>query len=677
MGELSYTVGDRIPIVTEETVARNKISDPERAAKADRIMNYAIPEDPETASAPAQALRYGAALFGGSNIPASMGLQFLGEVGARRKERGAPMVEIPMVGGPGSSRVYQDSDDRTVMEMLDTPTTDENARIMRDYIEDSREGAKSAALLGIGMKGYNKFAPSIGRWIANKTAGVGRTVLMPRAGTIPEEAKIAQAIVGEFDSSVAIPQLYPKGSTAFVAEVVEGAVGGAAAKQRLDLRNIQGINRLIMGEMEGRATSMSPTDFGETLVNTTLGTRKTGAGEWGVFQRVKSKLYDESDAAVQGLNRQVGVYPWFQHLKTRLKQDDVKKLFNGLDIWDEEAIKAGYKELRPLLSKGGAASIPLEQAIGIQRKLNTAYGRTHDDSLKAVIGDLSKRLDDVIQPQLKDRPDVAAKLTTAKSFYSAGMDRLNSDLAKSLAKKAQTTPDAIASWFFSKGGLTRLKAVEKMFTESGSQVGLSGLTRELYEESFLKPLRFQYLQGALDRQNRFVGEALEGLFAPANQEVTEHLFGKEIANRWKDLGTALKWIEQGRMSSNIAIKLIQGGYVVRAGMLAASGWRSSSEGGDGISQFGKEGAIIFLSPVILSKLIMNPKFIRVLTDGVSGGPASPAFHTMTNMLKKVGTTKVNEWLEYDKLNKLGDRALKFYTEPQGHLPVRKPLEERR
>lgn len=663
---IKYKVGPAEPLVQEETLGRNIVTDPQRYARSQEILSPAYAQEgmgEMTSGGTAEAVRYVAPMFG-RTTPQAAALSFLGEVIYRRMKRGDPVIEVPS--GAMPSEVRYTPEGTNYLQALDTPETDEAARITRDYIEDFKQGAKAAALMGLFMKGYDKIGGRMIRWAENKTAGLGKKLFLPRESMVPEEAKIAQAVVGEFGSSLAIPQFYPPGSSSFMAEVVEGAVGGGLARERLDLRNAQGVMKLIYNEIAHRQAAMEPSAFGDGLVNSIIGTRGSRTGDWGLFYQIKDKLYSDAEALMQKHNLNTNVYPWLKHVKSRLNNDEIRKIFDGLDIWDQEALKRGYKELRPLLSKGTNTWIPLEQAIQIKRKLNKAYSKSRDESVKNVLKDLNGRLSQEIDRHLSSYPDVAAALRTADTFWGEGMKRLNSDFLKSLTKVAQQRPDAVADWFFRRGGLTRLKEVERTFLESGSELGLSKLTPELFEESFLKPLRFRYLQGALDQRGRFVGSALEDMFGPKNAEVTNYLFGEDIRKRLFDLGTTLKWVESGRKSANVAIKLIQGGYIVRLGLVAAAGAHSYGEGGFDVKRFTKEGAVVFLSPIALSKVILNPKFLRLLTDGIKAGPGTVEFE---KAMTKLAATKISERVEYNKMKELGKDVVDFFSQPKGRLPT--------
>ena len=70
------------------------------------------------------------------------------------------------------------------------------------------------------------------------------------------------------------------------------------------------------------------------------------------------------------------------------------------------------------------------------------------------------------------------------------------------------------------------------------------------------------------------------------------------------------------------------------------------------------GTVLFVTPVVLSKLLTDPKKVRMLREGIESGPKGNKYWAAVRMLTAVNAS---EKTELQDIQKLGQHAYDFYT----------------
>ena len=286
-----------------------------------------------------------------------------------------------------------------------------------------------------------------------------------------------------------------------------------------------------------------------------------------------------------------------------------------------------------------------------------------------------------LEEALLDNAAGKAALDLADSFLGESADRLENDIVKTIYDQLVSAPDALFQYTTSSGGigsghlvggkfgLSRFKALQEAFESPR----YSTLGTEAFEKAVVKPSQVAYFRKATDPLGRIQGKKLESLFR-VNSEYTETLYGKESAKAIQELGVALNLSQNVPQSNSVVMQLVQGGMMVKGLQAAASvgaigggakyGGREGALGGAAVS-----GAVLFISPVVLTKLLTKPATIRAITKGIQAGPKTAAFQRAVATIAAINAAERTELAD---IQKLGSRAVDFYSQITQEAPQAGP-----
>ena len=180
--------------------------------------------------------------------------------------------------------------------------------------------------------------------------------------------------------------------------------------------------------------------------------------------------------------------------------------------------------------------------------------------------------------------------------------------------------------------------------------------QQMYDEAFLLPLRYRMIVGNVDEAsrldpNRFLKMLDENADVP---EFFEEVFGgagqvEEIKRFMVALAT-----QRGKApEKNIFIQLVQAGQIM--GLAGGAGGAILSDDVEMKTGSLVGGALVFLGPRSLARMLTNTKLTRAFTDGVKAGMRSGRF---SMSLRKVAEMKVASEFYREQPS---EDAVKYYT----------------
>ena len=199
------------------------------------------------------------------------------------------------------------------------------------------------------------------------------------------------------------------------------------------------------------------------------------------------------------------------------------------------------------------------------------------------------------------------------------------------------------------------KALSKSASEKGFPAGKEAM-QQMYDEAFLRPLRYRMVVGNVDEMgrldpNRFLKMLDENADVP---EFFEEVFGgagqvEEIKRFMVALAT-----QRGKApEKNIFIQLVQAGQIM--GLAGGAGGAILSDDVEMKTGSLVGGALVFLGPRSLARMLTNTKLTRAFTDGVKAGMRSGRF---SMSLRKVAEMKVASEFYREQPS---EDAVKYYT----------------
>ncbi len=336
--------------------------------------------------------------------------------------------------------------------------------------------------------------------------------------------------------------------------------------------------------------------------------------------------------------------------ETELAQDwanrpvsDVDKIIKIINAhWEDDVTKGKLaKRINRVLSKMKERIEPrFEKAMGkeateLRDTANTFYGKEQDYLHNVAINELRK--------VIKNNP------TRAMSLLGGGTATPN---AKITYDKLMSLKEALQ---FSAGTPRVGEALGKAVSETGFPAGREAM-QQMYDETFLKPLRFRMIVDSADGAGRLNPDKfLKMLDKNADvPEYFEEVFGGVTqVNNIKRLMTALSIQTKQIPEKNIFIQLVQAGQII--GLAGGVSGAILSDDVEMKSGSLVAGALVFLGPYSLSKMLTNPTMTRAFTDGISAGARSGRF---AMSLRKVAEMRVAS--EFYREQPTAD-ATKYYT----------------
>jgi len=486
---------------------------------------------------------------------------------------------------------------------------------MSQKLDNVTQGVASATLSTMGDKWVVPFVAKgtkhIKDFAKKVAASAGRPALIPKK--IAPEMQVAQRFLRDLSPakgkpfSLSLDQVN-RGTQNIIENVGSWARSGMFAQKRMrdfDLRNIRAVDGLLERYLNSIKNQMTPKDFGDNLYGILT-------NEINFVGGVRKGLYDAVDNIVEGTG-----------LRTNISTLQ--------DLFNKRGFEAPATEIRNLLGgllpkKGN--DIPLEWAVEIKKRLNALSKGNIEPAIKNMLNEAHKAIKPNILKTLDQIPAAKDAYILAESYAGATAERLRNKVMGAMGKKLKDFPSAILNTFRTATPvkMDRLIALENLFTKGDfpGVKGASGLTKEMFEESVLQPIRHSVLSTAFNKETQsFSGKKLANALDRLEPDFAKKVFGKDI-KILRDAATTLKAIESQVSGEKVIVKLMQAGVIGAAGTAVLSG--------QPITSIGAGGVALFLIPNAFSRILTQPRLTQLLTSGIAKGPGSVAFERMVTMV---------------------------------------------
>jgi len=484
---------------------------------------------------------------------------------------------------------------------------------MSDYL-----GAMGAAATE--YAGTKWIAPLIGavtrKLIKEPAAYIGKKALAPKA--LRADVAMAQDTLRPFEKSLTLDQLHQgeKNIVSFLGATSRSGLGSSGMMRKADVANLTTMEDTAAAYLKSLSNTTTRQEFGKQ-VNGLI------SGELDFVKAYRNTLYDEA-------RRTLG------NTKVSVDLSGLQNFFKREGIRDEvKGVQAMVSDLLPQGKNANWSEVPAQKAMEAVRRINKAYGKNIPDAESGVIDHIRPMLNNNIDRSLRrEAPEAAGAFAQAKTYFQESKDRLQNKVAKTVMRQLENYPGTAVS-MLGRGQrfMDNLDTVERMFTQTAKEQGVARagttLTKEQFEKSVMKPLRYSVMLDAVDKETgRVSGKKLTRVLDRLKDDGAAKIFGKESADALRRLSTTMNVIEQTPSGSKVFIQLVQGGSLVSlAGGIATDEPTVKKIGGAGT-------AVVFVAPMLLAGAFRNPRFVRALTDGIAKGPASTAFNraliTLTN-----------------------------------------------
>jgi hypothetical protein len=329
--------------------------------------------------------------------------------------------------------------------------------------------------------------------------------------------------------------------------------------------------------------------------------------------------------------------------------------------------------------------IPADVMIEIRREVNSIANATRNSADKRYIINnfLDRRIRPIMDEAFGASDDALQMLKAADDLKGVAAARFESAGMKGALKSLADHPTYVRS-YFTEGGvrrLDRLNDLEKMFKETYVEgIGpVQRVAKDLFETRILPPLRFAVLADAIDQDTGlFVGEKLLAAlgrkgYGKDGGAFLRKLFGSdEIVDTLRDFATALKTVEQGEVGTKVWLQLAQGGAILQAiggvtGVVGLGGGEAFDS--NVMRRVGTAGIVLFITPNLLARKLTDPKFLRMIMDGVAHGPETRPF---ARMLVALGTNMADDAAQRASMTPI-DQS--FYSTTKGKGLLGQPQQE--
>jgi len=329
-------------------------------------------------------------------------------------------------------------------------------------------------------------------------------------------------------------------------------------------------------------------------------------------------------------------------------------------------------------------NIPASDANQIVKIINT-FWKDGDNAYSEVVKHMSGMADSKLKGVINKYKDANGNAVlkelheTADKFFVKDVHYMRDDAIKSLRNTLTKEPEKALAIL---GGGTETKSARDIYskllklkealffssetprvgaalTRATSKTGFptgSRAIQEMYDKTFLQPLRYGMITGHIDdagklTPNHFLSMLEKGSDTP---EFFHEVFGGEAQFKAvKDLMTTLSILQQAPTEKNIFVQLMQAGQIT-GGLGGVIGTFASDD--PRIEATSIAGGIaILLSPYALSKAFTNTNTIRGLTNGLTEGIRSSK---LALSLRKIAEMKAVSTLYRDAPTR---NAAEFYT----------------
>lgn len=512
------------------------------------------------------------------------------------------------------------------------------SRELKGYLESKEYGDKvnrldthgdnllaggAAAAIGLGMeKVVSPVASRIIHFLKGNAARVGRRLLVPAdlADRSPE-VLTANRVLARATADLGPKEVYGmtigqinRGTNNLIEwleDTMRSAIGGGGPFEAMNLRNRQAAEQLLNNWMRSNTKKVGREGFGGWLQNVVRGEEVDFVGA------MRSTLYTKAKGIAREAGSSVNYSKAGKFLTARADQDEYRKAWRLIDDLfpgtPNHPSKANWDALTP------------DTALMIRQRLNKFWRKEKDPYQKRVYDQILKRIRPALHKSFEDTsPEAGRALKLADDYMGKTADRLNTELMKKFKRKLFEKPSTILESIAGPGGshLDNLIALEKFFL-GGAHEGVekamgrpaTGLTREMWEEGVLEPIRHSIITEAYDKEaKRITGASLADALDKYDDSFILRVFGEfdleHGAEYVRNLATTMRMFDGETIGSKMFIKLIQGGAVA-GGAIGAMQGRPV--------EFGVGGLTIFLAPIAAGRLFRSKAFNQMLLDVASAG----------------------------------------------------------
>jgi len=473
---------------------------------------------------------------------------------------------------------------------------------------------------------------------------------------LPTEQRVLFNVLEELGSTPSLGQISPKGFAQRIDDIVRSSMGGREISKKLDQKNIQLIEDAITEYLDtfakvahdgklldanGIPRQLAKRKYGELFRKIVLDEIKLG-------QEAVGALYNRYNLLVEPENLRVPaesilktlkdnknnmfmrrvmpkIKPWLTTEKTAVSDPALDRAMADISEetlmeFDDAAVESFITTLAEMFKT--EKTIPLENATEIMRVLNPILrGKVRGDA--AMAGKLKGSLDQPMRQTMRKVPDAEAAYDAAQTAYGQLADRLYNNTVKNLIKTATDKPSTLVNTFLTKdSGYDALLA-----TKAAISRGTVG--RITYQQDIIQPLRHQVITESIERgTGRFSGEKFARVLDKIGPDMADEIFGPQASARLRNFAAALTSLQRSGKGNTVWVQLMQGGMILQgAAALTAAGGLAYDymDNDDKGKRLAIPALVVFMSPVLLTKLTANPQRLHALITGLEAGPGTQAF----------------------------------------------------
>lgn len=267
-----------------------------------------------------------------------------------------------------------------------------------------------------------------------------------------------------------------------------------------------------------------------------------------------------------------------------------------------------------------------ELRSGLLANIRGLEGKLGEGKTKKLMGDLVSAIDDAIEAGANKTGNTQfiESWQAANKFWKEGKDVLETKILGSLLKKE---PEKIGDTIFSVGNVTKIKDARKALRKAVEYSKGTGADAEIIFSETWKRMQGGYLTG-------IIGKVADPETGELSIRALKTFFQKGTKQR-RTLGEAFTKAQRDGLEKFIdTVSIAQrrppgaGAFMVTVGQagLVMSVYGGGMMAADATVDAG-DFATLTITPYILGKLLVNPKYARLISRGLnmkSGGPAAGA-----------------------------------------------------
>jgi len=457
--------------------------------------------------------------------------------------------------------------------------------------QTSLEAAKK-----IGTTGLKEGAWELGGGLATK--GIMR-MLQPFSKKISVGALDSIELMKGRISPVLTPSEATQSRFLDIAEnIADSSLIGGGAIETFKLKRQKAFDIFADELIDQFGMRVSPDDLGEMFIDTV-------SGKWDLHKKAANILYNKVEDLAKGV-----IVPIKKLKSFATPLSEVGKELGGI-----EAVNAGDDLMKAVIDLPD--TLTFSAAKDLRSRLISRVDEFNILNKNApAIGKAKKLisiLDESIGKSLRSEgASVLDAWRVANNFYKTGSKQFNNTMIRRFIKMGEETgtgPENIGKAIFKPGAVTTVRRVKNALSPNEWKSMQSFYIQQLFTKSSNK-------EGVIQGErllNNMIGKS-----GSMGESTLKEIFNPEQLNQIMKFSNALK-MTQSKQSGGLGgmfIQLTQAGAVV----------------GLALGKMPSEAGVILLGPAVISKLILNPKTARLLTEGIKLHASSPKVIGITTRL---------------------------------------------